>query len=376
MNTNKISIPSFEVERCTQALNKTLYGFVGLISMFTVGGVVFVSHLMFADVFNITSTFMSDHMSLMTSLIMFFAVIFGIGLFNFWHLLLHSYEISSEKIVKGRIMNFDHVISRNLALKTSLTIYMVANIGNASKVRNANTLKNISGIIKLISYNMKQSFVDEFFHTDIYKKKEYLNPQLIKETKHYYVYRCDNQKKVKIHKIYTGMLAVDNSKKHPSMIKRVITRSLLVMLTFALLSTVDLVIGANNNEENIGNIHQTVSEIERNLEEFGYTAKKYNEKTYYFEKKASSSRTSHIKYSFNVKGEIEDVDFEVYYNSNSLDMSSELEYIISSTTKNFSDAEILAFIENVQRTIDGEFAYDKLGSIVLGTSGGHAHIHN
>jgi hypothetical protein len=80
------------------------------------------------------------------------------------------------------------------------------------------------------------------------------------------------------------------------------------------------------------------------------------------------------------KGQIEDVEFEVFYNSNSEDMQSELEYIITSTTGNFSNAEILAFIENVQRTVDGEFSYDKLESsdcnILLGTSGGYAHIHN
>lgn len=381
METSKILIPSFDVERRTQALSRSLWGFVGVISMFTFGLGVFVSHQMFVSILNITSTFMSDYMILAGLVpIMCFALMFGIGLFNFLNPLLHSYEISGEKIVKGRIMRPAKVKRLSVTLEAAFTAYMATNIGVGSKVSNANGIKNLFSILELIAYNMERSFVDEFFYTDIYKKKEYLNPQLIKETKHYYIYACDNKKRVKIYKIYTGMACVENSKKHPSLLKRVITKSILVMLVFALLSTVDLAIGASNNKENIGNIQQTVSEIERNLEGFGYTAKKYSEKTYCFEKIVSSERTSYIKYSFNVNGQIDDVEFEVYYNSNSTDMRSELEYIIISTTKTFSDSEILAFIENVQRTIDGENAYDKLESsdcnIILGTSSGYAHIHN
>lgn len=381
METSKILIPSFEVERRTQALSKSLWGFVGVISMFTVGVGVFVSHEMFVSVLNITSTFMSEHMILAGLVpIVCFALIFGIGLYHFLNSLLHSYEISNEKIVKGRIMRLNKVGRLSVDLEPAFVAYMAANMGNGSKVSNANGIKNMLSILELISYNMEQSFVDEFFHTDMYKKKEYSNPKLIKETKYYYIYSCDDKKRVKIHKIYTGMCGTDNGKRQPSMVRRIITKSVLVMLAFALLSTADLAIGATNNEENIGNIQQTVSEIQRSLDTFGYTANKYSEKTYRFEKIVSSERTSYIKYSFNVKGQIEDAEFEVYYNSNSEDMRSELEYIITSTTGNFSDAEILAFIENVRRTMDGEFSYDKLESskcnIILGTSGGYAHIHN
>lgn len=378
---NKILIPSFEVERCTKGLNKSLWGFVGVISMFTVGVGVFISHQMFVSILNITSSLMSDYMVFTGSVpIVIFALMFGIGLFDFLNQLLHSYEISHEKIVKGRIMSPANVKGTTVALEAAFTTYMATNIGNSSKVSNANGIKNLFGIFELIAHNMQQPFVDEFFHTDLYKKKEYLNPQLIRETKHYYIYTCDNKKKLKIYKIYTGMVNTENSKKHPSLLKRIITRSLLVMLMFALLSTVDLVIGASNNKENIGNIQQTVSEIEHNLHTFGYTTEKFSEKIYCFEKIVSSERTSYVKYRFNVKGQIDDVEFDVYYNDNSTDMPSELEYIIDSATKEFSDAEILAFIENVQKTINGEYVYDRLESsncnIILGTSGEHAHIHN
>lgn len=377
----KTLIPSFDVERRTQALSRSLWGFVGVISMFTVGVGVFVSHQMFVSILNITSTFMSDHMILAGLVpIMCFALMFGIGLYDFLNPLLHSYEISSEKIVKGRIIQLNKVKRLNVDLETAFIAYMAVNIGDGSKVSHANGIKNLLSILELIAYNMKQSFVDEFFHTDIYKKKEYSNPKLVKETKHYYIYACDNKKRVKIYKIYTGMVGTDNSKKHPSIVCRIITKSILLMLAFALVSTADLVIGAGNTKENIANIQQTVSEIESNLDEFGYIAKKYNEKTYRFEKIVSSERTSYIKYNFNVNGQIEHVKFEVYYNANSTDMPTELEYIITSTTKDFSQTEILEFIANVQMTINGKYKYDKLESsdcnIILGTSGGYAYIHN
>lgn len=378
---NKVLIPSFEVESRTQGLNRSLWGFVGVISMFTVGLGVYVSHEMFVSILNITSTFISDHVILgLLGPIIFFALMFGIGMSDFLNQLLHSYEINRDKIVKGRIISMAKVKGSTVALEAALTAYMGANIGNSAAFNAAYGAKQMVGIFQLIAHNMDRSFVDEFFHTELYKKKEYLNPQLIKETQHYYLYTCDNKKKLKIYKIYTGMDSTSDSKKQSSLIKRVITKSLLVLLVFALLSTADLAIGAGNNKENIENIQQTFSEIERNLSEFGYTAKKINEKNYRFEKVVSSDRTSYVRYSFNIDGQIDDVEFDVYYNANSTDMPSELGYIIGSVTDDFSDAEILSFIENVQSTIDGEYAYDSLESdgskIILGTSGGYAHIHH
>lgn len=62
MNNYKVLIPSFEVEKRTGALTVGTWGFVGIISMFTVGVGVFCSHLMLKDtIFDITSTFLSDH---------------------------------------------------------------------------------------------------------------------------------------------------------------------------------------------------------------------------------------------------------------------------------------------------------------------------
>lgn len=382
---NKILIPSLEVESRTQGLNRSLWGFVGVISMFTVAIGVFVPHQMLVSILDVTSTFMSDHMIFAGIVpVVIFALIFSIGLYDFLNQLLHSYEIHSEKIIKGRIMRPAKASGSSIALEAAVTAYMASSIidgsCDSSKVSGANGIKNLFGIFELIAHNMDESFVHAFFHTDIYKKKEYRNPRLVKETKHYYVYACDNKKKLKIYKIYTGMAGTNDCKKQSSLFKRVITKSLLVFLVFALLSTADLAIGARNNEENIGNIQQTFSEIEHNLDKFGYTAKKINEKTYRFEKVVSSERTSYIKYRFNIQGQIEDVEFDLYYSANSMDISSELGYILASATHEFSNAEILAFIDNVQRTANGEYAYDMLGSsafnIILGTSGGYAHIHN
>ena len=81
---------------------------------------------------------------------------------------------------------------------------MAANVLNGSKVSGINGIKNLFGVLELIFFNMEDGFAQQFFFTELYKRKEYHNPQLIKETKHFYTYLCGN-KKLKIRKIYTSM---------------------------------------------------------------------------------------------------------------------------------------------------------------------------
>jgi len=382
MKTGKIMIPSFAVERRTQALSASLWGFVGLISMFTVGLGVFVSHQMLVSVFKLTGTFMSDHMALAGLVpIMGFAALFGVGLYAFIDPLLHAYEIDGEKIVKGRIVQPGKVKGGSLALEAALHAYMAAQVRDGAKVSGAVGIKNLFGVLELIAHNMKQPFADAFFHTDLYKKKEYLHPKLVKETRRCRVYACDGGKTVKIRKIYTGMEeSVGKGRKRPSMAGRVVANSVLVLLAFALLSTADLAVGAVKNPENIAIMQQTVSETVSELEAFGYTAEKINEKNYRFEKAVSSERTSYIQYTVNVNGQVERVKFDLYYSAGAADMRAELAYIIAATGEAFGEAEVSAFLENAQKTAEGEAAYDRLEAgdcrVVLGTSGGYAHVHN
>lgn len=381
MKEDKILIPSFEVERHTQSLNRSLWGFVAVISMFTVGVIVFISHLMFVSVLGLTETFLSEHTILGEMIPMVvFAIIFGIGVYDFLNHFLHSYIINDDRIVKGRIIDAGRVKGSDVALKAAISTYMLANIDDGAKVNGANGIGNLVAVLGLARRNMDQTFVDNFFHTDLYKKKEYLHPHLIKETKHYYLFSCDKNKKIRIDKMYTGMDASEKNHGRSSIVKRVIIRSLLVFLVFGMLSGIDLAVGASRNKENKDNIQSTVTELEENLNVFGYTKNKVGEKFFRFEKVVSSEHTSYINCSIDSDGSIDEVKFEVYYNVDSGDIGPELSYIIKSSTDDFSEEQIGPFLENVQKIIHGEHTYDKLESksskIVLGTSIGYAHIHN
>ena len=175
--------------------------------------------------------------------------------------------------------------------------------------------------------------------------------------------------------IYTGMATPKEGVKGKAIGKRVLSRSIFIFLVFA----ADLAIGLSQNAGHTEHIHQTVARLEDGLTDFGYIKEESTEKICAFQKKASSERTSSVKYVLDKNGEIDRVTFEVYFNRDSKNMPSEVAYLISSTNGGYSESDIAAFIDNVQKTIDGNFTYDKLessnGKIVLSLSGGHAHVY-
>lgn len=380
-NDYTVLIPNFAVEKKTKALNTGVWGFVGVISMFTVGFAVFVSHLMLVSILEITSTFASDNMMIAGLCpIMAFAFIFGIGLFIFLSSLQTAYVIQPDKIIKGKITNKAYRNNaKSLAVQTALTAYMAANVLNGSKVSGANGIKNLFGILELISLNMEDGFAQQFFFTELYKRKEYHKPQLIKETKHFYTYLCGN-KKLKIRKVYTGMDNNVQNAKGVSILKRVIVRVLLVIVIFSTISIADIAIGLGNNNNYINNITQNYTEIETELADFGYKSDKVNNKCYRFEKIVSSQRTSYIKYFFDLDGSVEKVEFEIYFDKSSDRIEQEIEYIFTSLNDGITKQQIEKFTQDTQSTIQGNYVYNKLQTnnylIVLGTSGEHAHIHN
>lgn len=377
-NDKKIFIPSFKFERKTRAFNIVLWGFVALISMFTIGG-IFCFHLMVCSIADIVSTFISDNMNIFTLLIFILAIIFGIFLFKFQNALLHSYKFQNNQIIKGKILNPDKVSNVNLAVNAATTKYMVKNIGNPKNVMTANTISNMSNILELISLNTKFEFVEQYFDTELYRKKIYNNPRLLKETKYSLVYICDNNKKLKIPKVYEGMNVTFDNKKSTSLVGRILVRSLVVFLIFSLLSIGDLVIGYNNNSHYISSISEVYSNIEYNLSSYGYSVKKINEKCYEFEKIVSNDRTSRLKYIFDKNGNIIDVNIDLYFYTSD-NIEPELEFIIKSLNDNFTDYEINSFISEIISCINNSCSYSKLisekNTLRIGTSGGSIQLHN
>lgn len=379
MNDNQnIFVPSFKFEKKTRGFNRVLWGFVGLISMFIVGIFGFVFHEIIRYILNIISTFFSDNSIVLWPIfILIFALIFAIGFYGFINSLLHSYKFENGKIIKGKILNADRVKGMDLTLDSLITAYMIEHMDSPTNIMYANTLKNSFRIINLIQLNTDKKFVTKYFDTPLYKKKEYINPKLLKETKYSLIYICDNSKKLKILKIYDGMNINRMFNKPRSLISRILIRSLIVFLIFSAFSLCDLIIGYSNNTQYRNLINSTYQHIESHLVSYGYTPKKINEKCYIF-KKDSNGRNSHLKYMFNKNGDIMDVEFDIYFSS--VSNTDELNFIIKSMNEHFSDNEIENFISNVDSCIKGMCSYTKLVSdkstIRIGTSNGLIQVHN
>ena len=99
-----IFVPSFEFEKKTKGFNRMLWAFVALISMFSVGVFVFCFQAMFCALFNIISTFISDHFIIVVPLFVFLCglILFLEG-YKFVNSLLHSYKFEDSNLIKGKI---------------------------------------------------------------------------------------------------------------------------------------------------------------------------------------------------------------------------------------------------------------------------------
>lgn len=381
MNNYKVLIPSFEVEKRTGALTVGVWGFVGLISMFTAGIGVFCFHLMLKDgILNITSTFISDYGEIIApSVMLFFAAVAIAGALIFLSSLMTAYVILPDKIIKGRITDkADCVDAESLKVQAAVTGYMIENISDASKVSGANGIGNLYLVWRRIAFNMKEGNAQQFFFTDLYKRKEYCSPQLIRENKHFCIYRCGN-KRLKIRKLYTDMDKDVKNAKGVSILKRTAVRALLVFAVCFALSAADMAVGLAHNDSYNSRIENTCEEVAADLGEFGYVSKKINNKCYFFEKDVAE-RTSRVQYYFGLDGSAEQIEFEIYFDESSETMEQEIEYLFTSLNDGITEQQMEAFIQDTQSTIQGDYVYNKLATdhntIILGTSGGYAHIHN
>ncbi len=369
---NNIFYPSFKFERKTKALNISVWGFVGLISMFSTFLFVIVPYLFLSDFFDIVSAFILDNLGIvMVTYIIIFALIFGIGLYKFLITPLYSYKFEDNKIIKGRIINSEKIKGKDLAFDAIMTTYMAENITNSTSVMAGNAAINMNTIDNLTKLNTNQEFVNKFFDTDIYKKKIYNNPKLIKETKYSLIYICDGNKKLVIPKLYEGMNITKNNGSESSLLSRVLVRSLIVLCIFFIFSMIDLFIGISNNNKNKSNINNTCEFIQTNLNNYGYSINRNCN----FEKIVSNTRTSTIKYNINKNGNITKVDLDLYYDISSYS-DDELKYIISTLNTDFSNDEINNFIEKVNSCVNGDCSYTKLKSLRIDLSGGFVNIHN
>lgn len=381
LKTDKnLYIPSFQFEKRTKAFNKYIWIFVAMISMFTIDVIVLGAfHTFLCYFLQLVSTFIKDNMLIVFFVPVIVCIALSYQMVQWGLALMTSYEYENGKIIKGRIQKTEKIEEAELIKDAEILGGMIKNLDNPSKVMTLNTLSNISTVARLIQWNLNQEFVEKFFHTDLYKKEIYENPQLIKLTKYSWVYACDNHKRLVIPKIYEGICDTEN-KKESSFIGRILVRSGIVLVMAMMLACVDLATGYYANNQYVKNIESTRNVIEQELNHFGYTSKTINEKMYRFTKEVrNGDRTSEISYHFDKNGNIVDVDIQLYYDTTAKNLDEELTYIISTINHEFDSEEVRDFVDLVKLNLDGEYQYGKLESegfkLIIGKSEGYVDIH-
>lgn len=375
---NNILVISLKLESKTKALSKTLWGPACLISIFSLG-IVYGLHFLLCSLLDVVSTIMIDNTIILVCLLLLFIVISIIKITKLLDALMSSYKFENNHIIKGKITNTNDVIGESLVLDTIVTAYMSSNIDNSNKVHNANTIRRIYELIKLIELNTNRKFVEEYFDTELYKKKIYNNPKLYKETKYTLIYTCDNNKKLIIPKIYEGMNITQNNQKESPIIGRILIRVWMIFLILLGLSFVDLFIGYKNNPNYISNINNKYSYIENGLKLYGYTSEKHSELCYRFRKEISDKKASTVKYIFDKMGNIDKVEVQLYFD-NTMYVDQELDFILKSLDDHFTNNEIDEFISKVKLCISGDCSYGKLtsgkNSLRIDRSDGFIDVHN
>ncbi len=378
-NKSNIFFPSFKIERKTKAFNKYIWWFVALISMFSVSLVLLcMFHTFLCWFLNIVSSFIHDNFIFVTFIPVILYILLSYQFLKFLSSLMTSYKFEDDQIIKGKIQKSNKIKGTDLIIDTILVTNMLKNVSNSSKVVASNTASNMNNILNLIRLNTKKEFVQKYFDTELYKKEVYKNPKLIKENKYSLIYTCDNKKKLVIPKIYDGICDVDNEKE-TSFLFRIAIRSVIVFVIALFISIADLVIGYSNNTQNITTISNEVHILQENLTSYGYTCEKVNEKMYTFSKSVGE-KTSKISYYLDKNGNIDDVNIQLYYNSNYPNIEKELIYIISTINDEFNSSDISEFVSLVHQNIQGNLEYGSLRGrnykLTLGTSQGYIDIHS
>lgn len=359
---NRIYIPSFEFERKTKAFNKMIWGFVAMISAFTVTFPVGIMHLAFSSINSDMYGFVTVmlHSQIVSILLMSLPtvafLVLAYQLYQFCASLSCSYVFTGNQIIKGQIIAANDVSGGELVSDALTVSYMAANIGNHNRVAAASAGRGIFRTIKLIKLNTNPEFVYKFFYTNLYVRIVYTNPKLIKETKYSLVYCCDNKRKLVIPKIYPGICREPEGK--PSSFKwRIIQRSLIVFVTCALIAMTDLYIGAvcgvEKNAEIVANISKTHSQISEDLGRFGYTGELNKMNCRFTKKVCEDNYTSLVWYFYDKKGNVKDARIDIVFEKTEIP-EEEITFVMESLGDTFTATQISEFLDIVEECMEDE----------------------
>ncbi len=361
MNNHTVCMPSFEFERRNGALNKYMIPFVALISMISVSvliGACIVAF--FSSFFELPFLHISGYIFIP---VLTFVLSTGL-LIKFFLNLMVSYRFENGRIIRGKVAtSVDYEGLKSQIPEIAATIVMGSRMG---------------WIIKLIRMNMTPGFAQSYFDTEVYDRKEFYNPRLIKETKHEMIFECDNCKKLRIPKIYAGMCPMEG-RMRLSFGSRIIATSVAVFIISLIIAITDLMISKYMTvTEYAPDIENTWQELEDEIDEYDYNLDHTGANIAVFSKKVGD-RTSEITYRFDKNGNIVDVDVQMYFELGTSDFEDEIRGVIATMDAGFDKNDLDDFIEAVARSIEGEMTYDKLKSdkytLTIGLSGEYIDIH-
>ena len=356
----KIVSPSFSFERRTGALNRFLIPFVSFISMFS------VSLLIGGCFYAFLSSFLklpADHLEFFMIPVAAFILSTGL-LVRFALTLMASYKLEDGRITRGyisRLVNIDE-----------------PGFGKLSDAATALAAGRSAALIKMIRLNMLPGIAEQYFDTDVYRKRVYTSPVLVKETRHTLVFRCDDGKKLRIPKVYEGLCEPTRSG-GLSFFARAGIASAAVFAIALTAAAADLAILSHKTRtEYAPSIAAAQESVSVDLEQYGFELIRSSTISSTFAKPVGD-RTSEVSYYYDKHGTIERTSVQLYYDASSENVEAELRAVIGSMNAGFAESDVDAFIAAVQSCISGEYNHYRISSdkdvLTVGLSGDYVDVH-
>ncbi len=378
----KLCIPSFALEATTRAASRLVVGALFLLQTLTIVlpaffilsfGASMLGHL---NVVTLQSTYL-----LFVSI--FFMVFSIIPIISGLYPLIYAYRIEDDKITRGGLCRLPaddkgnslvDAVGSEAVLTASAALASISSAEAGATLSYAATKKD--NWVALIIRNTDPTFVETYFDTICYKKKEYAQPVLVKETAKSFVYRCARNRKLVIPKLYTNMGAVGTHKPLNLWLrlKKSLQRSFIAGIACGLLLLgLSAVVSDTYREASTPIIEAQIVALGDELSPLGY---EYTLPLFWQEGDYLTEATfiyhdadildeyliNQVTYEFAVDGSVQSLSFELYFTAQSTDITQQVSGILATAPNTFSQEtldQITAAIIGIQ---GGSYTFDTMRS--------------
>lgn len=379
----KICAPDFALEKKTHAADPLVHGIVllaSVLSFASVFGLLSCMILSITDCLLVYSLIPVWVMAGYMALVLIPCIVLCIkGL----AVLYTSYAISPDCITKGTLCRIPDKIEVDTSATTAASAavagaVLASGLNATSKIQGVTAAGNMASLITRIRINSKAGFAEAYFDTDCYKKKDYPNPVLVKETSRAYIYRCEKNKKLTIPKLYTNMgVETAGDAKEQSIFKR-ITKKIGLSFVAALACTA-LMVGVGTTATNqyrteiMPEIEQTIAALGDTLSPLGYaydapsvwaSDKLLTDATFrhHNEEIESSWLDNEITYDFAADGSISSIAFEIYFTAEDATVAAQVFAVLDTAPNAFSQETLDEIAAAITATQEGSYIHNAMTS--------------